>query len=58
VSGRAYSKSQYPARAEVNSEVNRLYGMSSSDGPHLHAFLNPLILILARSLVQKASTVS
>ncbi|RSH92915.1 hypothetical protein EHS25_008361 [Saitozyma podzolica] len=40
----------------VYSEANRLYGMSSSDGPHLHAFLNPLILILARSLVQKAST--
>jgi hypothetical protein len=46
------------SRAEVISEANRLYGMSSSDGPHLHAFLNPLILILARSLVQKANAVS
>lgn len=58
MSGCAQSNVRYPTRAEVVSEANRLYGMSSSDGPHLHAFLNPLILILARSLVQKANTVS
>ncbi|KAK6905691.1 hypothetical protein I203_106521 [Kwoniella mangroviensis CBS 8507] len=36
----------------VYSEANKLYGMTNDDGTHIHAFMNPLIINLARTLVK------
>ncbi|WVW82279.1 hypothetical protein I302_104285 [Kwoniella bestiolae CBS 10118] len=36
----------------VYSEANKLYAMTDDDGTHIHAFMDPLIVNLARILVQ------
>ncbi|KAK8865915.1 hypothetical protein IAR55_001063 [Kwoniella newhampshirensis] len=39
----------------VCCEANKLYAMSRADGAYIHAFMNPLIVILAKGLVQLSS---
>ncbi|WWC86234.1 uncharacterized protein L201_001107 [Kwoniella dendrophila CBS 6074] len=36
----------------VYSEANKLYAMTNDDGQHINVFMNPLIVNLARTLVQ------
>ncbi|WWC58748.1 uncharacterized protein I303_101292 [Kwoniella dejecticola CBS 10117] len=36
----------------VYSEANKLYTMTNEDGRHLHAFMNPMIVSLAKTLVE------
>ncbi|OCF33358.1 hypothetical protein I316_05100 [Kwoniella heveanensis BCC8398] len=47
---RAYSKLQH-----VYGEANKVYGMSSDDGSYMHAFLNPLVVNLAKLLVKASN---
>ncbi|WVR05884.1 hypothetical protein IAU60_002910 [Kwoniella sp. DSM 27419] len=40
---------------QVYSEANKLYGMSNDDGVYIHAFMNPLIVLLAKTLVDASN---
>ncbi|WWD17899.1 hypothetical protein CI109_102344 [Kwoniella shandongensis] len=50
---RAYE--EFSRLQRVYCEANKLYGMTNQDGQYIHAFLNPLILILAKNLVKVSS---
>ncbi|WVF70602.1 hypothetical protein IAT40_005394 [Kwoniella sp. CBS 6097] len=46
---------EYSKLRHVYGEANKLYGMSNDDGSYPHAFLNPLIVNLAKMLVKASN---
>ncbi|WWC66245.1 uncharacterized protein I206_100146 [Kwoniella pini CBS 10737] len=44
--------SSFSSLSSVYNEANKLYAMTNNDGQQIHAFMNPLMVILAKSLVK------